>query len=206
MIKIYKEGFEKRADFGGYNSGEHAVVGINILFNVPAFQMGCNISNGTNVTVTAKLANTIYAIPFVAPQRGGHIAQMVTNAQAASNSARMGIYENVRNKTDMYPGALMAETQEYVEVVSDNLQFIQFSPDPNKLYWAVYVTNGTNNIQSCQAQQCAHFLGMSESATTSMITGLTVGHTFGAFPATFPGGAAFRENATIPLIKLRWGS
>ena len=201
-------GIRKLFRFGGQATFKPGAV-VPCVFNTAssltgAFGMGewANGNNGGTLTTAAISKDNIYAMPFIAPARGG-LLQVVSAFFGGAGNARLGIYENVDNENDPYPSALLygspaiAVSAVYLGI------FCNVQLQPRKRYWAAF------NCDTNQAGMlvypvggASHYLGMDAAATTTLATCLKVALAYAALPATFTAGGAF--TADRPYLQLRY--
>lgn len=154
------------------------------------------IENGNQGFNIVHAVDTLYAVPFVSPPlpvKVRSIAAAVSGAVALSE-LRIGIYQNVADPRDLYPGALLFGS----EVLSGVAAGVKRSacPDinlrPGEVYWMALLMNATLGMRSLPSGS-AHILGCdpADFTVTGKHTQITVAQAYGALPASYPGGGAY---------------
>jgi hypothetical protein len=151
----------------------------------------------------AMTANQLYAMPFVAPRRGGTVTKLAWRSTGSTGNGRLGVYTN-KAANDLYPGTLLGETGSVAQTNALKTTTVSIGPlTPGQLYWLVYCASGSNTIYSLHFQHGAtsSFLGY-EPSNTYTPAGILVAFTFGALPSTFPGSGTLTvdPNNGIPLL------
>lgn len=170
-----------------------------------------NCSNSTALTTGAMTLNTLWAMPFVAPARGGvldRIACEVTTLVAAQN-LRIGLYENKADYRDVYPGALLADSGNISMATTGIKSFgLTQALVPGRIYWVALVTSEstTQRMRGLAVGGVSHFLGMADTATSLLNLGINVAFTFGALPDPFTAGGAYVTAIPVPVLRYRFSS
>lgn len=156
-------------------------------------------SNGAAISTAAIVANTLYAMPFIAEKEFAidSIAMKVTTLGASSN-LRFGIYSS----QNLYPNSLIVDSGSIpgttigVKSAVINITLTQ------ALYWLVCVCSATAPVVSgFTAAGLNPILGL-DNTLSGLGLGYGVAFTFAALPATFPAGASIRTAVPLPLIAL----
>jgi len=138
---------------------------------------------GSYLTQTAMVANTLYAVPFLAA-RDMTVDRIAVNVitVASGKSARMGVY---KDGTNLYPGSLLLDAGE-VSVDTGGVKAITINQAlPKGLYWLTIVSNGTPTIRTIYYPHT--ILGIN-SAHTSFQVGWSVSHSYAALPDPLTAG------------------
>lgn len=162
--------------------------------------------------LTALTANRIYAIPFIAPARGGtldRIAIRVDTAVAAS-VVRLGIYENNNDDTTIYPGALLLDAGT-VTSASTGVKTITISQalTASKLYWLVCTSGHGPTIYRVPLDECTHILGQDGTFNGANNTHIRATFTLAALPSTFTNAAITSPALSVadcPAIAVRFSA
>ena len=176
----------------------------NALEKVTTGQYVPSINTRTGLSFTIA-ANTLYAIPFVVARLTTYdrIAIDCDNA-AAGKSVRLGIYND---GTNLYPGSLVLDAGT-VSVNAVGVKAATINQQLTKgLYWLVALSDGTPDLVS-GLQHGSVIAGMISSDFLNVQVGWDVAQAYGALPATFTGGGAYRTSLAnyVPLIVLRASS
>lgn len=155
----------------------------------------------TALGAAALTANTLTAIPFIAPRTitVDRIGVNVTTL-AALKSIRLGVYIDNGN---LYPGALLLDagtvstTLTGVKSRSINQQLYK-----NTLYWLSLVSDGTPSVRLALVASIIPILGYDNTLPTAPGTGYSVAFTYAPLPDPFPAGASVGTSG-IPLIFVR---
>lgn len=161
--------------------------------SLPSRWMVAAALSATALTTSAPAANTMRALPFVAP-RGARLltdlAIEVTTLQAGN--ARLGVYEN-KADNDIYPGTLLLDAGT-VSVGTTGLKQIGsliLPVTPGRLYWIAYVSDVAPTLRALSASQVFPILGwVSTIGAVAGVPGYTVAFTYGTLPTPFTGGGA----------------
>jgi hypothetical protein len=141
------------------------------------------------------IGGDIYAVPFVAPARGGVLDRIGISLTSgiAGGTARLGIYENV-SPPALYPGALLLDAGT-VSLASAVPVYATISQAlvPGRLYWLAFIPSATVFMQSLQTYATSTLLGMDSTlAAGAAEYTYTIGNT--TLPSTFAGGATAGSN------------
>lgn len=168
-----------------------------------------NLASGVALSTLALVANRGYAVPFVAPARGGTIDEIevyVTTGVAATN-VRFGIYSNL-GATDLYPGTLVLDCGAFTSTASSTKRTASISQalTPGALYWLVVVSDGAPTIRAGSTNQAGPILGTASSANTTYTTHLYATLTYGSLPTPFPTSGATAATAAFPGLFYRFSA
>jgi hypothetical protein len=157
----------------------------------------------TSLSTISTTLDVLRAIPFWAPARPGatigRIAFENTTAAAGTN-ARIGIYQNVADKTSFYPGALEVDSG---DISTATVAIHTFAPSvqliPGNLYWMAIVLSSTRTLRGIQITGQVNILGIPQdvTGTTPWARGITVAHSYAALPDPFTGGGAYLTGSVI---------
>lgn len=206
-IRIFKDGLMKLLRFGSLGQAQPALIQnpVHVAGGASLSMFGIGHANGLAVSNVIYNVDTLYAVPFVSPMRGGLAQFIVCNCNAIGGNVRLGIYANVKSEAEMYPGALVWESQPHnVVVVSDQALIANVQLEPLRLYWATWLWDQNKSMQSKLQDSLLDMLGISFNQTTTWNNLISVAQAYGALPDPFPGGAAFSSSAAA-LIKIRFG-
>lgn len=170
------------------------------------------------------VANTFYALPFVAPPAGftpDQIGVNVTTAGAGTTTdVRLAIYDDVNGRPgnlvlDAGVVAALTSIAGFSKTLSAGAQALIPTLQPLKSYWlaCVFATSGTTmpTVAALDSavvnQELAHELGVASMATlpsavTASPNGVSVAMTYGAFPSVAPTTTTIL-NGKCPLVGLR---
>lgn len=170
-----------------------------------------NCINMTALTTGTLVASTLYAMPFVAPARGGvldRIAAEVTTLNAGDN-CNIGLYENKADQRDVYPGALL-ETSGSISVATTGIKSYGISRAlvPGRIYWLA-INLSDNTVFRCLAVGgVSAFLGMDTAGTTLQNCGISVASTFASapMPDPYPAGGAYITAVPVPVLRYRFSA
>ena len=185
------------------------VLGSHFGGSIVACDYVANCQNGTGATTGTFAANTLYALPLVAPARGGVISVIgceVTTA-SAGNSVEVLLYANQTDQSDIYPGALLAFTGN-MSATSTGIKTVGITQalTPGAIYWLGLTTNASIVCRGLAVGGVAHFLGMDSTATNLVNMGITVAETHGAHTANFPAGGTWITAIPIPILRYRFSA
>jgi hypothetical protein len=164
-----------------------------------------NVGNGTALTTGAPSADTIRALPFVAPARGGTMDRIAINvtANVGGTSARIAVYSNTADD-NLYPSVLLADSG-VLSTASNGVKSsaITVALQAGALYWLAHVGNGAPTLRCLAVGGVSPVLGTDNTLGTAPTAGLSVAYAFAAFPATFPSGAVAFAAVPIPALAYR---
>jgi hypothetical protein len=167
-----------------------------------------NARTGVALGTFPMTANSLYAVPFRAPRRGGTISDLrlrVTTGVAATN-IRVGIYTN-KSETNPYPDAKVQDIGAGSSATSSTS--ISTSPNqaltPGALYWLVCVSDGAPTIRAGSTNAAGITLGFTNETATAPNTNLWGAHTYGALPSTFPASCTV-ATGTFPAFFLKFSA
>lgn len=156
------------------------------------------------LTTLAIVANTLYAVPFVAPRRGGSVTHVLTEVTTGvAGSARVGIYDS-RGDDDVYPDKLIQEAGAVVSTTAVAVkasQVQQVDLDPGELYWLALVSDVAPTWRA--RSPAGGVMGVSVGATLALRNGLSIAFAYAALPTQFPASAT-AISGDIPLLALRF--
>ena len=152
-------------------------------------------------TTGSAVANTIYAIPFFAPARGGTLDRIAIHNTTTSGSVRLGIYA-ATSGTNIYPSALtVAGSEITLSGTGVNAATISQALNPGGLYWAVALFSSTPTVYIVDVYSMLPVMGMAEPTSAIYCYALlTASYTYAALPSTFPTGATWSTvNGGTPI-------
>lgn len=181
-------------------------------------------AKGGSYSTLLAVANTLYALPFVAPPAGfspDQIGVNVTTAGAGTTTdVRLAIYDDVNGRPgnlvlDAGVVAALVSVAAFTKTLSAGAQALIPTLQPNKVYWlaAVFATSGTTmpTVAALDSavvnQELAHELGVASmaalpSTVATSANGVSATMTYGAFPSFAPATTAIL-NGKCPLVGLR---
>lgn len=167
-----------------------------------------NSVNGTALTTGTPGANTLFALPFVAPARGGvldRIAAEVTTG-SSGNNIRIGLYENKADHRDVYPGALLDDSGNLLATATGiKSHAISRQLVPGRVYWLTLNSSAAIACRCLAVGGISAFLGMADNATTALNLAIVkTSQTFGAMPDPFPSGGAYVTAVPVPVLRYRF--
>ena len=178
-----------------------------VAANMPAGAVSA--LTGTTLTLAN---NNFFALPFIAPPRGGILNRIgvYVSTGVASCEVRLGVYDSV-SETNLYPNALLFDsgvlsiaTSSVAAAAAMSLQLV-----PGKLYWAVLnanVPSGSPIIRALAVGGCAAIFGVDDTLSpTALQIGLGGTRTYAALPATFPASVAALTTVP-PAISVRFSA
>lgn len=143
--------------------------------------------------------NRFYALPFIAPRRGGIITALAWDSNAAAGNSRIAVYGN-NAPDDLYPGSFLGETGSKANtggatvVSTSNLNIGPLTA--GELYWLAYVTDSAAaSVRKLDPAAASGMLG-GPLANITTNPGVKVAFTFGAPPAAFPSGGTYIDTTT----------
>lgn len=162
--------------------------------------------SGSNATFSI---NVLRAYPILIPRTrtADRMALLVLAGNAAGREARMGLYRNVANPRDLYPGALLDESAvldcSTTGVKSTTISRI-LTPG---LYWLAFVVNNASiSFGAYNTAQAAARLGLPSTLDANAGTGWTHAHTYGALPDPYPSSSPSIVNTENPKLALRFSA
>jgi hypothetical protein len=156
-------------------------------------------ANGTAISTASIVANTLYAMPFLAEKEItiDSINMFVSTLGTGSN-LRFGIYKD----SNLYPSSLVLDSGPVASATVGIKTFAANLTLPSALYWLVCVCTATAPIvRGFTAASLNPILGMDNTFTLPGL-GYSVNFTFAALPDPFPAGASIRTAIPLPLIAL----
>jgi len=155
----------------------------------------------------------LYAIPFLAPSRGGRLDGVGINCTTLSvgSTVKLGIYDSVSHqlypKTLLYSGSTPLDTGSTgVKTYTD----LAVELEPGEMYFAAYAqsANTTQAVRNLVAANWDPLLGHTGVvATTTFVVGYSVSNTYSnPLPVTYPGSPTvlISSSTIIPAIYLRY--
>lgn len=160
-----------------------------------------NSVQNTALSTGAPSANTMRAVPFVAPARGGTISEVAFNVTAGvAGNCRVGIYSNSADD-NLYPDALLFDSGS-ISVAANGVKTAAASIDlsPGRLYWAVIVGDAAPTIRTLSVNNCGTILGYGTAMGTAGNVGVSLAFTYAALPDPFGSGGAYITAAPVPAL------
>lgn len=142
----------------------------------------------------AGAAGTDYAVPFVAPQRGGTLDRLgFDNGTLGTFNVRVAVY-NATSDSNFYPSSLIVDSGAISTGGTTGLKSATVSAalTGGKLYWLALNAASGIDIRGIPADQVRPFLGTSTSLARDGYTHLSVTRAHAAFPSTFTAGGALQ--------------
>lgn len=178
-------------DGTGFASFAHISGGAGLAahWNVAAMVTG----NGLT-TYYSPAANTFYAVPFIAPKRGGSIEALAYDSNVATGNSRIAVYTNT-SPAVLYPDELLGESGSKANTAASTIVSttgLSLGPlTPGELYWLAYVNdNVAASVRKLDPGACSGMLG-APLAQISTPPGIKVAFTYAAPPSTFPAGGTY---------------
>ena len=149
------------------------------------------LGSATALTTSAPAANTLRALPFTAPARGGTLDRIgiyVTTLAAATN-ARVGIYTSTSD-ANLYPATLVVDSGALSTATTGlKAATINVALTPGALYWLAHVGDGAPTLRSPAVGNLFPILGLSTSFGTApgvgwIASGLMLVRGFSPTPTT----------------------
>lgn len=167
-------------------------------------------SSAFALTTATVVNGSLYALPIIAPRRGGTIDVIsigVTTVGSASNVGRIGIYR-ATSETNPYPAGLVfgSGSLDLTTPAATSLRTATANAtlSPGALYWLAFVcSTGTAAVlRGWGAVNGMIPLGIADLTATAPIVGVVVtGQSAGsALPDPFPAGATAMSAVPIPAI------
>jgi len=205
MIKIFRDGIQKLFRSGNVGAHLHALSSPahNGATTAAFLAQGASYHGGTGINTWTTDADLLYAVPFVSPARGGLLNMVSCPIASTGGDLRLGIYSNKDDHRNVYPDALLWGSEAIPVVTADHAALSNIQLDPNRIYWAVLLTEqARTGAYDSSNYGASHLLGMAEAATTVIPRSITASHAFAALPDPFPAGGAFAT--PHPVLKLRY--
>lgn len=165
--------------------------------------------NGTALTTLALSANSLHAMPFVAPPRASVLnrAAVYVTTGVGSSTVRIGIYA-ATSETNLYPaallwdsGALATATTNAIASGNPGLTLV-----PGRLYWAVVNSSSTPTVRGLAVGGACPIFGFPDAISgTAAQIGLAGTDAYGALPDPFPSSIAALTTAA-PAVFLRFSA
>lgn len=153
-------------------------------------------------------ADTLYAVPFIAPSRGGTLDRIAVDVSVTGGGGvnmRLGIYNNTSN-SNLYPSTLLLDAGAFTTSLGVHALTISQALTAGSLYWLALQSDGAPSVVGMNEASASHILGASSALTaTVMATYLTVADAYGALPGTFPASGA-HATGTFPGIAVRFSA
>lgn len=165
--------------------------------------------NSTALTTKAMSANSLFAAPFVWPQRAANldrIAVYVTTG-VASSTVRLGVYD-ATSDVNLYPNALLFGSGTLSTATTSSIASAtpNISGVPGRLYWAVLNSSSTATLRAVAVAGAAPIFGLPNTISgTAPQTCIDSTETYAALASTFPASKA-AGTSTYPAIFLRFSA
>lgn len=160
-----------------------------------------NSVQNTALSTGAPSANTMRAMPFIAPAPGATISEVAFNVTTAlSGNYRIGIYDN-SSDGELYPNNLLFDSGSIstattgVKTATPSLAI-----SPGRLYWLVVLGDAAPTIRTLSVNNCGTILGYGTAMGTAGNVGISRAYTYGALPDPFGSGGSYITAAPIPAI------
>lgn len=141
------------------------------------------------------LANTLVAVPFIAPRRGGIISDLAWDSGVATGNARVAVYSNLADD-NLYPNALLGETGSKANLATTVMSTTGLTLGPltaGELYWlAINTDNAAAQFRALNVAAVHSLLGIPFGLVSGNAC-ITVASAYGAPPSTFPAGGAYQS-------------
>ena len=149
-------------------------------------------------------ANVLHATPFIVNKNSvaDRIGINITIA-GTSTKVRLPIYDDSANVS---PGNLIVDSGDIAIGVGFKEAVINTPLIAGKLYWLVYLTDGTATVSvATPASNLPAYLGYDPSIAMQGISAWNVAFPYAAYPGVFTAGGAFVIGG-IPLVSVRFSS
>jgi len=189
------------------NAADGLGFGVNVGPTLERWSIAGQASTLPLVTV-APGANTLQAIPFFSPWRGGRVDRISAEVTVgAAGNVRLGIYR-ATSLTDIYPGALIVDGGE-ADVTGAGVKTLNVDVPlwPGWLYWAVWhgAVAPTVRALDTSAGAIIPLLGVPSTFGANPGGYISVADAYGALPATFTAGGAV-QTTDPPAIAIRFSA
>jgi hypothetical protein len=165
-----------------------------------------NAGNMTALTTATLTLNRLYAMPLIAPRRGGRLDRLAIKVTtlASSSAARLGIYR-AAGEGNIYPSARVLDAGT-VDVSTTGVKALTISQAlvAGAVYWLCVVSNGGPVIQGLAVGGVSPFLGVDPALGTAPRVGMYVAFTYAALPDPFPSSPTWLTAAPIPALYYRF--
>lgn len=170
-----------------------------------------NCATARTMVTLATIQDTLRALPFWAPRRGGTIGRLAieNTASAGANNFRIGLYRNVADRRSLYPGALLADSGNFTGAAALQTYACSVALEPNVLYWLVCNTSATVTLRALDPSAVGDILGLTAGATGANPSNLyiSVASAYGALPDPFPAGGAYVSgNVNVPVLRYQFSA
>lgn len=155
----------------------------------------------TSMSASALSANFIYAMPVIVPDAVpiDRIGAEITTI-SAGKSFRTAIY--LPDGTRKRPGTLLVDSGNLSAGVTGFIAATIANDLPRGLVWfCIQAEDGTMQFRVIGSTVHVPLIGKTAGGGTGTFGSIAVAQAFGAFPATFPGGAS--PNGAQPVVDVR---
>jgi hypothetical protein len=149
-------------------------------------------SSGGNPTI-----DTLFAVPFIAPKRGGTVSAIGWRGTGTTGNGRVGIYSN-KAADNLYPDALLAETGSIAQSNAIKSATVSVALTAGAVYWLVYCCSASNTVNLLDPANTCDILGTDGSS--GQYAAVKAAFTFGALPSAFPGGGTYTSQGLGEVI------
>ncbi len=166
-----------------------------------------NLGNCTALTTGAPTANTLRALPFIAPARGGRLDRIACNVTTLlAGNLRLGIYKAISD-SNIYPGSLLAVSGDISSGTTGVKSYtIDLALNPGELYWLAHVGSVAATLRCMAVGGVGPIMGMTSALSTAPNAGYSVAHTYGALPSVFTAGGSVITAVPIPALAFRFSA
>lgn len=152
--------------------------------------------------------NTVTAMPFLAPARGGVIDKMAFHVVTgvAAKSVNFGIYDTV-SATNLYPHSLLYSTTISIATNGRKEWTQTVNLTAGRLYWLVIQPEANVTIYGQSVTNLEMFFGVSPGTGISSQSYIQVSRTYASgLEATWSAGLNWLGSGTIPFLMYRFSS
>jgi hypothetical protein len=159
-------------------------------------------ANSTALTTANLIANTLYAMPFIAEKDIEiDIVKIVVTTVGVGSLVKIGIYKDL----DSYPGSIFQNLGSKTGSVLGSLDFTDQLPlkIEKGLFWLVIISTINLSIRGFAVNGLIPILGYDQNLGTSPGLGYSILNPSGNLPNVFPLNAVIRTTLPLPVIALR---
>lgn len=154
----------------------------------------------------APVANTMYAMPFIAPKRGGTIDRLgYVITSSVVGSTKIGLY-TATSDSNIYPSALLVDSGTIANSAAVKTATVSVTLSPGKLYWVAIVSDVASTLRNLGVANTSSLLGCNNTFGAALNCGISVAFAFASLPTTFTAGGAFITASPIPALYIRFSA
>lgn len=163
---------------------------------------------GTAATGSGTWAtDTLFAVPFIAPPLPckAVLVEAFVSTLLAGSTIHVGLYENVADPNDLYPGTLLFDSGALDSASTGSKHATcDVTLKPGHTYWLVLSTSSSVTLALRQFGVTQQILGVDPADWSIEYTHITVASAYGALPSTFPGSGAY-GTSNVPGLRCQFG-